>query len=193
MKFGVQTWLLYSIFIGWIPAAVVVPILLLNFEVPSFIAVLCGCAAALVTGLLLELHNIFHIRRISKENEKNRAKQEQEQMLQAEKDFCADCRKFHISSSSDLSYPEKKQRFALIAKKHKLDGLDTAQLLAILKEGTAAYAAEQKKQKVLEQQREQERRQRDEMQLYDRFHGTDKTQEMVASKLVLLSARLEKI
>lgn len=94
-----------------------------------------------------------------------------------------------------MKSPEKKQRFQLIAKKHHLDDLSTEELLAILKEGEADYAAEQQQKQeeqrqALEKKLEEERQQMGTLQLFARFHGVDKTQAMLADELILLRDRI---
>lgn len=159
------------------------------------LAILIGIVVALAIGFAIELHDIFKSRRVAKENEIAHAKKLEEERIEHQKNFCEDCRNFQIFSADDLKSPEKKQRFQLIAKKHHLDDLSTEELLAILKEGEADYAAEQQQKQeeqrqALEKKLEEERQQMGTLQLFARFHGVDKTQAMLADELILLRDRI---
>lgn len=195
MKMNVKLWLLASLFFGWIPAAILIPVLLVMLEMPPVIAISAGILAALLTGLVVQLDNLRKWKQGEKQNQERRRQQEIEQAAQNRKDFCKDCRNFKIFSGNDLRSPEKKQRFQLIAKKYHLEHLDQKELLSILEEGKQEYAVEQRKaeearQQELEKKRAEERQQQVELSQYARYHGTDKTQAMLSHELLLLKNRI---
>lgn len=195
MKMNVKLWLLASLLMGWIPAVILIPVLLVMFELPPAIAISAGILVALLTGLVVQLDNLRKWKQGEKQNQERRRQQEIEQAAQDRKDFCKDCRNFKIFSENDLRSPEKKQRFQLIAKKHHLEHLDQKELLAILEEGKQEYAVEQQKkeearQQELEKKRAEERHQQVELSQYARYHGTDKTQVMLSHELLLLKNRI---
>ena len=173
MKMNVKLWLLASLLMGWIPAVILIPVLLVMFELPPAIAISAGILVALLTGLVVQLDNLRKWKQGEKQNQERRRQQEIEQAAQDRKDFCKDCRNFKIFSENDLRSPEKKQRFQLIAKKHHLEHLDQKELLAILEEGKQEYAVEQQKkeearQQELEKKRAEERHQQVELSQYAR-------------------------
>ncbi len=58
MKMNVKLWLLASLFFGWIPAAILIPVLLVMFELSPAIAISAGILVALLTGLVVQLDNL---------------------------------------------------------------------------------------------------------------------------------------
>lgn len=182
--FNVKTWLLMSLVPGIFAAFVVMPVLLLNFQAPAPLGILGGILAALAVGFAMEMSIISKI----KKEEAAIAEQKKAQTAQERKDFSKDCRNFQIFSAHDLESPEKKQRFQLIAKKHHLDDLNTEELLAILKEGEADYAAEQQQmqegqRQALRKKLEEEKSKLAALLEFAQYHGVDKTQAMLGREL----------
>ena len=100
MKMNVKLWLLASLFFGWIPAAILIPVLLVMFELPPAIAISAGILAALLTGFVVQLDNLRKWKQGEKQNQERRRQQEIEQAAQDRKDFCKDCRNFKIFSKT---------------------------------------------------------------------------------------------
>ena len=82
MKNNVKFWLLASLLMGWIPAAILIPVLLLMFQMPPAIAILAGILAALLTGLVVQLDNLRKWKQGEKQNQEQRRQQEIKQVAQ---------------------------------------------------------------------------------------------------------------
>ena len=76
MKNNVKLWLLASLLMGWIPAIILIPVLLVMFRMPPAIAILAGILAALLTGLVVQLDNLRKWKQGEKQNQERRRQQE---------------------------------------------------------------------------------------------------------------------
>ena len=69
MKMNVKLWLLASLLMGWIPAVILIPVLLVMFELPPAIAISAGILAALLTGFVVQLDNLRKWKQGEKQNQ----------------------------------------------------------------------------------------------------------------------------
>ena len=77
MKNNMKLWLLASLLLGWIPAAILIPVLLVMFQMPPAIAISAGVLAALLTGLAVQLDNLRKWKQGEKQNQERRRQREE--------------------------------------------------------------------------------------------------------------------
>ena len=192
-KFNVRLWLMYSLFPGLFGAAAAFA--LLQGYGNSALTIFGGIGAALLIGLAMEFSVIIKAKKDIKEQQAAQLKNEKEQSAKNMSNFYAECCNFKIFSESDLSSPEKQQRFERLAAKYGLAGFSRGELLVILTDEKAKHEAKQAEKEVenrkeLDKKRNDEKKQLAELEQYMAFQGVEKTQKMLEDEIFLLKNRI---